>query len=156
MSPPPSPGYAPNSDFSAEEDDDDALGWKIQKPVPRSKPPPSQQLKPPDAHGDGNGNGNVMDAAGPSRKRQRIGQSGQGTSTPPLQQPHTEAFGFQPPPPHQMKPHHPLPGLRMKSFFGIQPVDEISDVIGKWLLQVCYGLSNVEVRCGSRWRRLFV
>ena len=44
------------------------------------------------------------------------------------------------------KPHHPMPGLLMKSFFGITPRDEISQVVGQWLLEVCRGLQNVEVR----------
>jgi hypothetical protein len=38
-----------------------------------------------------------------------------------------------------------MPGLLMKSFFGITPRDEISQVIGQWLLHVCRGLQNVEV-----------
>jgi len=43
------------------------------------------------------------------------------------------------------KPHHPMPGLLMKSFFGITPRDEISQVVGQWLLEVCRGLQNVEI-----------
>jgi hypothetical protein len=43
-----------------------------------------------------------------------------------------------------------MPGLLMKSFFGITPRDEISQVIGQWLLHVCRGLQNVEVGLSSR------
>jgi hypothetical protein len=151
MSAPPSPGYTPNSDED-EDEDDDALGWKIHKPAPRSSARPTQQsISAAVAHGN---NGAAMAAAEPSRKRQRVAEGpiihdDASTSTSAPVPETMGSLGSQQPPPPHMKPHHPLPGLRMKSFFGIQPVDEISDVIGRWLLQVCYGLSNVEV--GGIW-----
>lgn len=42
-------------------------------------------------------------------------------------------------------PHVPVPGLVMKSFFGITPRDEFVRIIGEWLLQVCRGQRGIEV-----------
>lgn len=46
-------------------------------------------------------------------------------------------------------PHVPMPGLLMKSFFGITPRDEFVRIIGEWLLQVCRGQRGIEVRWSS-------
>ncbi len=149
------PGYIPNSDGSGSEDDgdrvqdalphdgesEDDLDWKLQPKVVGQA-----------VHVAHNGN-----YAEPSRKRQRVEGGGNGahalagpssSSLAPApaqagQGPSSASLGDQP-------AHHPMPGLRMKSFFGWQPADEISKVVGEWLLRVCWKLQNVEVCWGER------
>lgn len=75
------------------------------------------------------------------------------THDAPSAQPPT--YTAPPPPPtarnpmDRYPPHVPMPGLVMKSFFGITPRDEFVRIIGEWLLQVCRGQRGIEV--GSLW-----
>jgi hypothetical protein len=165
-------------DDDGDTTDDDippgvSVGGRETKSSSAVKREPSNDI--PDARRNGH-----IESEEPLRKRQRTSQdptdvkpepsattifkSATGASPRPPAETHAQQLPPQtyvPPGPHhpgtrnpmdRYPPHVPMPGLLMKSFFGITPRDEFVRIIGEWLLQVCRGQRGIEVR----WSFLFV